>query len=94
MTLETIVTESTAISVSLDLVMAESWEPKQNDECYTPNLMEEKGEPYYFLWDAHNDNFRKLHSGRRVHKTVVKAYQQQVSYWRFLSVAPYLDSVG
>lgn len=67
------------ISVTLDVVLAAPWRPEQFEVCWTPNLMESKGEPYSFEWDSRVHSHHELLVQRRVHKTELQAYAQQVS---------------
>ena len=65
------------VELSLDITAAGDWLPAIGEECWTPNLLEHKGEPLCFNWnDTENDRFLMLQ--RRVHKREMDAFRQQV----------------
>ena len=73
------VVEVTEVVVTLDVVLGEKWMPRQRELCWTPNLMESKGEPFSFQWDSRVHNHHELLLQRRVHRTEMQAFAQQVS---------------
>jgi hypothetical protein len=71
--------ETSEVVVSLEVILGEQWMPRPKETCWTPNLMESKGEPYSFQWDSRVHNHHELLLQRRVHRTELQAYAQQVS---------------